>query len=126
MREEKVFFPYHANDRVDFISMRDLVELLLAVTEETEDESCSYFVTSGYQYQYRDLEEHLKLANPNLQIIYENFSDTARVPDYPRKLRKRYGFVPVDNMMENIGSCYRTYLRERKTGGHSFWGRIKY
>lgn len=126
VQEEKVFFPYHAHDRVDFVSMRDLDSLLVSVTEETEDESGSYFVTSGYQYRYSDLEELLKLANPKLQIIYENYPDTARVPDYPLELRKRYGFVPVDNVMENIGSCYRTYLNERKKGGHGIWGRVKH
>lgn len=122
MREEKVFFPGHAHDRVEFISMQDLIELLFAVTEETEDESGSYFVTSGYQYRYDDLEELLKVADPKLQIVYENHPDTIQMPDYPMELRRQYGFVPVDNVIENIGSYYRTYLKEKKTGGS---GRIR-
>lgn len=124
-REETVFFPYHADDRIDFLSMRDLTGLLLTVTAETEDESGSYFVSSGYRYRYGDLEELLKLAAPKTRIIYENYPDTDPAPDYPVELRRRYGFVPVDNMMENIGSCYRAYLREGRTGGRGFFAFLK-
>lgn len=122
---ETVFFPYHAEDRVDFLSARDLVKLLVCVTEETEDESCSYFAVSGYRYSYGDLEELLQIAEPKMGVIYENFAQTARIPDYPAALRKRYGFVPADNVMENIGSGYRAYVSEMRQGRHGLWGRLK-
>lgn len=109
--KEKVFFPYHKEDRVDFLSLEDLLVLLIQITEETEDESGSYYAASGYQYQYADLEVILKLYAPDLQVIYENHPNTTSDwPEYPVTLRKKYGFVPMDNVMEDMGFYYRTYV----------------
>ena len=44
--KNKIFFPHHAEDRVDFLAYSDLAELLLRVTEETEDESGSYSLSA--------------------------------------------------------------------------------
>lgn len=124
MREEKkVLLPYHKEDRVDFISMPDLVSLLFRITEETEDEGGDYYVSSGYEYQYGDLEELLKLCVPDLQVIYENYPNTSKIPRYPVELRKKYGFVPVDNVMENIGSYYRRFTREIYQGKGKITGK---
>lgn len=122
---EPVFFPYHAEDRVDFLSVRDLVKLLVCVTEETEDESCACFAVSGYRHSYGELEEILKTAEPETEVIYGNCAQTARIPDYPAALRKRYGFVPVDDEMENIESGYHAYVSEMRQSGHGLWERLK-
>lgn len=112
-RKEKVMFPYHREDRIDFLSYRDLSDLLVQITDETEDDSGSYYVTSGYQYTYGDLEELLKLAAPDLHILYENYPCTITDwPAYPQQLRKKYGFVPMDNIMEDVGAFYRVYVNE--------------
>jgi len=111
--KEKVLFPYHKEDRVDFLSLEDLLVLLVQITGETEDESGSYYAVSGYQYQYADLEALVKLFAPDVQVIYENYPNTTSDwPEYPVTLRKKYGFVPMDNVMENIGFYYRTYVSE--------------
>ena len=121
--KEKVLFPYHREDPVDFLSMDDLTELMLLLTEETEDESAVYDVVSGYHYTYGDLEDMLKLAAPDGKIVYENYPYMAKMPEYPERLRKRYGFIPMDNVMENIGSFYRVYLREVVKRNRGLWGK---
>lgn len=123
-RGEKVMFPYHREDRIDFLSYNDLSDLLLQITDETEDDTASYFVTSGYQYTYGDLEELLKLAEPNLQVIYENYPDTSNCPRYPLKLRQKYGFIPMENVMENIGAYYRVYVKEVYSNRNGVFGKI--
>ena len=121
--KEKVMFPYHREDPVDFLSLDDLTELMLLLTEETEDESAVYDVVSGYHYTYGDLEDMLKLAAPDGKIVYENYPYMAKMPEYPERLRKRYGFIPMDNVMENIGSFYRVYLREVVKRNRGLWGK---
>lgn len=110
--KEKIFFPYHREDRVDFLSYDDLIELLCQITEETEDESASYFVSSGYEYTYGDFEDLLKIVSPDVQIMYENYPNTIKMPLQSSDLRKQYGFVPMDNVLVSIGSYYRIFVRE--------------
>lgn len=109
---EKVVFPYHIEDPLEFLSMKDLTSLLIQITNETEDESAVYNVGSGYLYTYGQLEEFLKLADANIKVVYENSPFTLEVPEYPVSLRQQYGFIPVDNVMENIGKFYRIFLRK--------------
>lgn len=122
-RKDKVMFPYHAQDPLEFLSLNDLTSLLMQIIDETEDESGVYYAGSGYQYTYGDLEELLKLADTDVKVVYENYPFTAEIPSYPLELRRRYGYIPMDNVMEDIGKYYRTFLREvvsRRTG---LWGK---
>lgn len=54
----------------------------------------------------------LHMVSPDVKIVYENFPYMAELPDYPEELRRIYGFVPLENVMENIGLYYRTFVRE--------------
>lgn len=123
--EEKLSFPYHREDRVDFLSFRDLAELLCQITEETEDDTVSCFVTSGYQYTYGDLEAMLKIISPKLQVTYKNIPDTVEWPLEETKVRRIYGFVPEDNIMDSIGSNYRIFVREVMNGRKTLSERIR-
>lgn len=122
--KEKIFFPYHREDRVDFLSYDDLIELLCQITEETEDDSASYFVSSGYEYTYGDFENLLKVVSPDIQILYENYPDTIDMPLYSSDLRKQYGFIPMDNVLVNIGNYYRVFVREVLGSRQGILGKI--
>lgn len=111
-KKEPVRLPFFPKDRVDFLHIDDLINLLLQITGETDDETGSYYALSGYIYTYRDLEALLKLAMPEVEIVYEKRSDMIRWPQYSAELRQRYGFVPVTNVMQEILSYYDTYRRE--------------
>lgn len=123
--KEKISFPYHRGDRIDFLSFRDLAELLCQITEETEDDTASYFVTSGYQYTYGDLEAMLKIISPKLQVTYENIPDVIEWPAEETEVRRNYGFVPEDHVMDSIGSSYRIFVREVMKGRKPFSERIR-
>lgn len=110
--KEKIFFPYHREDAVDFLSCRDLLNLLCQITEEPDDESGAYFVKSGNSYTYGDLEDVLKMISPETMVIYENYPDVVESPRYSVELRKKYGFIPMDNVFLDMGSYYRIFVRE--------------
>ncbi|MCI8512911.1 MAG: hypothetical protein HFE83_13130 [Lachnospiraceae bacterium] len=113
---ERITLPYHPNDRIDFLSLEELSELLVQITEETEDESGVYTAVSGYRYTYADLARMEDTISPKVKIMYEKLPNVAELPDYPKELRRVYGFVPTENVMENIGFCYKTFLRESVRG----------
>lgn len=126
--KKKVVFPCHAGDPIDFLSFRDLAELLRRITDETEDEDGVFSAVSGYRYTYAELEEMLRLCVPGLRAGYENRPYMAEFPEYPQELREQYGFIPVDNIMENIGQYYRVFVREvlgaREGIGEKLWAAL--
>ncbi|MCI8455162.1 MAG: NAD(P)-dependent oxidoreductase [Lachnospiraceae bacterium] len=127
-RGERVTLPYRPDDRIDFLSLDEISELLVQITEETEDESGVYTAVSGYRYTYADFDRMVKTVSPKVQIVYEKLPNVAEFPEYPKELRRVYGFVPTENVMENIGLCYRTFLRESIRGKRrvrsAFLGRL--
>ncbi len=110
--EHRVSFPYDGEAALDFLTLADLAELMLMLCEETEDESGIYCVSSGYSSRYRDLEEKLREQCPDLDVQYENLPYYMEIPDYSQKLRRRYGFVPKSNAMENLDLYWQLFLRE--------------
>lgn len=111
-RKERVTFPFTRDDRVDILSASDLASLLMQVTGETDDDTASYDAVSGYMYTYGQLEEALRQAEPSLQVDYESRPDDIQLPDYPAQLRRQYGFVPLDFVLERVCEYYEYYKKE--------------
>ena len=109
---KKVIFPHSAEDRIDFLSVSDLLALLVQVTEENEDVTGSYVAVSGYRHTYSDLEERLREAVPEIDVEYERTPCDIVWPDYPNELRKRYGFIPMDDVLDSVGEYYAAFVDE--------------
>ncbi|MDO4275851.1 MAG: hypothetical protein Q4D16_19455, partial [Eubacteriales bacterium] len=124
-QKENIIFPHRAEDRVDFVSLRDLIGLLGQIAGETEDESGDYFVTSGYRHSYGELHRRLQGLDPELQAVYENSPDLIPWPDYPTELRIKYGFIPLDNVIEDIEEYYEEYKRETGHGKMGIAGKLR-
>ncbi len=110
MYEKKtVTFPYTRDARADFLSAYDLSDLLQQITDETDDETMSYFAVSADPCTYGQLEEVLKACEPSLQVSYEERREDIRWPDFPAQLRRRYGFVPIVPVLEHVGEYYERF-----------------
>ena len=123
-RKEKVLLPYHSTDPMEFLSFHDLTALLMQIADETEDSGGVYYAGSGFRYTYGQLVEMLKLADSEVSAVYENYPFTAELPEYPLGLRNTYGFIPTDNVMEDIGKYYRVFLREVVSGKRRLTGNL--
>lgn len=123
-RKEKVTFPYHLEDRLDFIPLNELTDLLIQISEEPDDSSGACFVLSGYKHTYEDLAEMLRMLSSETKIVCENFPFIAELPEYPDDVRRIYGFVPIENVIENIGLYYRRFIRETVNVRHFFGKRL--
>lgn len=121
---EKISLPGHREDSVDFLSWRDLAVLLCRITDEPEDESRTYFVGSGYRHSYGDLEDALKMAVPDGQICYENNPNMIDHENGWQELRRQYGFIPRDDVMEDVGTFYQNFLLEQKSGEKGLQNRL--
>lgn len=110
-QKKKVLLPYRAQDRLDFISQRDLADLISRIAEEDDDVSDSFSVCSGYQHTFGDLEAILRSIDPQVKILYEKNADVINREDYPHRLRKEYGWIPKDDVMEQILDFYEKYTK---------------
>lgn len=119
--QEKIVLPGKEEEQVDFLSMTDLARLLWQLAEETEDESLSAYAVSGYRHTWKDFGEGLQAASSGkAQIVYGGGEHRVELPAYPSELRKRYGFIPMDDVIGDLGDYYETYCRE-VLGGEQGW-----
>lgn len=121
---ETVSFPGRREDPVDFLSWRDLAVLLCRITDEPEDESGTYFVGSGYQHSYGELEDALKAAASDGQICYEKNPNLEDHENGWQELRRQYGFIPRDDVMEDVGTFYQDFLAEQKNEKNGLGSRL--
>ncbi|MGN0779686.1 MAG: hypothetical protein ACI4MJ_11090 [Aristaeellaceae bacterium] len=112
LHDGKLVFPYCPENKVDFLSENDLIELLLDVSEETADQTASYSVTSGYHYTWRDLEDEIRKLVPDIDVSYTQGMNFISIQSYSIELKRKYGFIPMDNVLDDIGPAFARY-RER-------------
>lgn len=112
-KKRKILLPNTPKDRVDFLTIEDLTKLLINIAEEKEDESSFYYAGSGRVTYFENLEEKLKELIPGISVEYRKNPVTAAYPEYPRELRRIYGFVPKGDVIEELEQYYRLYNLER-------------
>lgn len=111
---EPVVFPYDPSGKIDFLSVRDLTELLMFITEETLDDAGTYTLTSDSGLTYQSFAELLKKCEPSAQISFSEGKPCVLEldeKDENRNIRKEYGFIPLDNIVENLDAFYKIYKK---------------
>lgn len=109
LSDGKLVFPFRPENKVDFLSNSDLVELLLDVSEESADQTATYSVTSGYHYTWQDLEEEIKKCAPKTVVEYEQAMDFVSIQSYSFDLKRKYGFIPMDNVLDAFPGAFGRY-----------------
>lgn len=115
------------NQNVDFISIKDVIDMLVAVSEESDLNTGEYTAYSGFGHTYQELEQAMKAIVPSFEMEYQNqikYFDSTKLENAGRTLRKNYGFVATDNVIENIEQLYNDYTRREKNK-RGFWSRIR-
>ena len=116
-RGEEVLLPGAENQLADFISTRNLAELLISVTEETQDSAGTYTVFSGFHRKWKDVAEAILRCDPELKVDYDalavgDASIETLVPDSARSknTRREYGFVALDDVTAELETTYAAFL----------------
>ena len=108
---EKMVFPYRPENKIDFLSASDLMELLLDISEESSDSTATYSVASGYHYTWWDLENEILKINPDTVIEYEDKVNFISVQSYSIELKQKYGFIPMDNVLSTFADAFFAYKK---------------
>lgn len=106
---EKLVFPYCPENKLDFLSSSDLMELLMDISEESADSTATYSVTSGYHYTWKDLENEIRKISPDAVIEYEDKVNFISVQSYSIELKRKYGFIPMDNVLYAFEPAFKLY-----------------
>ena len=112
----KLVFPYCPENKVDFLSDSDLIELLLDVSEEGTDQTATYSVTSGYHYTWRDLEEEICRLLPEAEVEYAQGLNLVSIQSYSIELKRSYGFIPMDNVLDAFEDSFLRYREKARSG----------
>ncbi len=110
--QNKLDFPYSSRERVDFLSVHNLAELLISISEETMDDTGEYTSLSGFFMTYGIIGETLKKCNNELLVSYEEdkyYDLVINDQKEPERLRRGYGFIPTGNILEEMETLYREY-----------------
>ncbi len=117
----EVLLPGAAEEEADLISVSNLAELLIYITEETLDEAGMYIVESGFGHTWREVGDGLLSCNPSARVSFltENAPAEEEAPLLPRgSLRKNYGFVATDDVISRLPELYEAFLagKQKKDG----------
>ena len=112
----KLVFPYCPENKVDFLSGSDLIELLLDVSEEGADQTATYSVTSGYHYTWRDLEDEIRKLSPEIEVSYAQNLNLISIQSYSIELKRKYGFIPMDNVLDSFAGAFEHYKENARSG----------
>lgn len=111
-----VRLPGEANQPADFISVRNLIELLISITEETQDSPGTYNVFSGFGNTWGELAGALAACNPKSKLSFAPVPGTedligilARDKTCTGSVRKAYGFVALDDAASNMQEAYAAF-----------------
>lgn len=116
-----ILLPGAENQLADFISTRNLAELLISVTEETQDSAGTYTVFSGFHPKWKDIKEAILRCCPELNVDFNalavgDASIETLVPDSIRSknVRREYGFVAMDDVAAELEPAYAAFLEHHE------------
>lgn len=118
-RKENINLPYGGNAFIDFVGESDLTGLMLRITEEEEEESGIYNVSSGYKHTWEEFSMILKKLNPEITIHTQNSLESpgyGAYPDYPEQLRRIYGWIPVEDVIDGLFASYNLFQEKLNNG----------
>ncbi len=109
--------PYEQDQAIDFLSVNNLTELLISITEESTDKPGEYAVFSGFTHSSSELGEALMGLSEEAKVAYgDEQSERIRFNAHfdSESIRKNYGFVPTDDVFEELEEDYRRLMASQK------------
>ncbi|MCD7834094.1 MAG: NAD-dependent epimerase/dehydratase family protein [Lachnospiraceae bacterium] len=113
---EKVILPYGKEEAADFLSWDDLLVLLIRMTDDRDQGNGVYLAASGYRHTWGEVADRLRTLRPDVQVVYENQSCSFAENDLSGSLREKYGFLPMDDVPDDMEEYYQRFLQAEGSG----------
>lgn len=117
-RKKEIIFPEYPKQKMYFLCMEDLSELIYRILDNWDSENEILNVPDYFGVTFEDLGEAVKKWNPQMKIRFLEEAEVQELKEQNRELRRRYGWFPKISVLSDFQDMAAEYdnSREKKSG----------
>ena len=107
--EQKITFQEDESQRMFFMSMQDLAELMYKIFDNWDEDEEILNIADGFDHCFKDLGDKLTELCPHLKISYARYSIMENMLKDDKIIRYKYGWFPKISILEELPELYEHY-----------------
>ena len=107
--EQKITFQEDESQRMFFMSMQDLAELMYKIFDIWDEDEEILNIADGFDHCFKDLGDKLTELCPHLKVSYARYSIMENMLKDDKIIRYKYGWFPKISILEEIPELYEHY-----------------
>ncbi|OKZ61186.1 MAG: nucleoside-diphosphate sugar epimerase [Clostridiales bacterium 41_12_two_minus] len=107
--EQKITFQEDESQRMFFMSMQDLAELMYKIFDNWDEKEEILNIADVFDHCFKDLGDKLTELCPHLKVSYARYSIMENMLKDDKIIRYKYGWFPKISILEEIPELYEHY-----------------
>ena len=107
--EQKITFQEDESQRMFFLSMQDLAELMYKIFDNWDEDEEILNIADGFDHCFKDLGDKLTELCPHLKVSYARYSIMENMLKDDKIIRYKYGWFPKISILEELPELYEHY-----------------
>ena len=107
--EQKITFQEDESQRMFFLSMQDLAELMYKIFDNWDEKEEILNIADVFDHCFKDLGDKLTELCPHLKISYARYSIMENMLKDDKIIRYKYGWFPKISILEELPELYEHY-----------------
>ena len=107
--EQKITFQEDESQRMFFLSMQDLAELMYKIFDNWDEDEEILNIADGFDHCFKDLGDKLTELCPHLKVSYARHSIMENMLKDDKIIRYKYGWFPKISILEELPELYEHY-----------------
>ena len=107
--EQKITFQEDESQRMFFMSMQDLAELMYKIFDNWDEDEEILNIADGFDHCFKDLGDKLTELCPHLKVSYARYSIMENMLKDDKIIRYKYGWFPKISILEELPELYEHY-----------------
>ena len=107
--EQKITFQEDESQRMFFLSMQDLAELMYKIFDNWDEDEEILNIADGFDHCFKDLGGKLTELCPHLKVSYARYSIMENMLKDDKIIRYKYGWFPKISILEELPELYEHY-----------------
>ena len=107
--EQKITFQEDESQRMFFLSMQDLAELMYKIFDNWDENEEILNIADGFDHCFKDLGDKLTELCPHLKVSYARHSIMENMLKDDKIIRYKYGWFPKISILEELPEFYEHY-----------------
>lgn len=107
--EQKITFQEDESQRMFFLSMQDLAELMYKIFDNWDEKEEILNIADGFDHCFKDLGDKLTELCPHLKVSYARYSIMENMLKDDKIIRYKYGWFPKISILEELPELYEHY-----------------